>query len=86
MVPEEADGSKFFPDITYISDEVLTGMQHYYLARLVLEAHNPETPRLGPARREALEAVNQRIKKLVRIICGSAEASTCAGISTRRKC
>ncbi|KAH8204607.1 hypothetical protein TruAng_001236 [Truncatella angustata] len=74
MVPEEADGSKFFPDITYISDEVLTGMQHYYLARLVLEAHNPETPRLGPARREALEAVNQRIKKLVRIICGSAEA------------
>ncbi|KAI4601847.1 hypothetical protein KJ359_010712 [Pestalotiopsis sp. 9143b] len=63
MSPLQDDGSRFFPDMTYISDEVLTGMQHYYLARLVLEAHSPKTPRLGPARRLALESVNEELKR-----------------------
>ncbi|KAI0167894.1 hypothetical protein BJ166DRAFT_243096 [Pestalotiopsis sp. NC0098] len=75
MSPSQDDGSRFFPDLTYISDEVLTGMQHYYLARLVLEAHSPKTPRLGPARRLALETVNEELKRLVRVICGIAESN-----------
>ncbi|KAK9418070.1 hypothetical protein SUNI508_08499 [Seiridium unicorne] len=76
MSPEEADDARFLPEIIYVSDEVLTGMQHYYLGRLVLEAHNPDTPRLGPARRLALDGVNEKLKKLVRIICGISESNT----------
>lgn len=75
MSPEQVDDTSFFPEMTFISDEVLTGMQHYYLARLVLEAHSPKTPRLGPARRLALEGVNGELRRLVRIVCGIAESN-----------
>ncbi|ETS80758.1 hypothetical protein PFICI_08287 [Pestalotiopsis fici W106-1] len=75
MSLEQFDDTSFFPEMTYISDEVLTGMQHYYLARLVLEAHSPKTPRLGPARRLALEGVNGELRRLVRIVCGIAESN-----------
>lgn len=68
MSPEETGDTEVISDIVHMSGEVLTGMQHYSLGRRVLEAHNPDTPRLGPARRLALEAVNERLKRLVRTI------------------
>lgn len=76
MSPEDVGTSGFLPEITYLSDEVLTGMQHYYLGRLVLEAHSPETPRLGPGRNLAVDIVNQKLRRIVRIICGISEVRT----------
>lgn len=74
MTPEP-DGSAFLPEITFLSDAAVTSTQHYYLARLILAAHNPKTPKLGPARRVALEGVNEQAKQIVRIICGMAVVS-----------
>jgi hypothetical protein len=74
MTPE-ADSDAFLPEITLLSDAAVTGTQHYYVARLILAAHNPKTPKLGPARRLVLDAVNEKAKKIDRIICGMAEVS-----------
>ncbi|TRX92108.1 hypothetical protein FHL15_006975 [Xylaria flabelliformis] len=84
----EEDGNQFLPEPKYISDAVVTGLQHYYLARLILEAHNPTAPKLGPARKMHLTKTDQEMKHIVRKICGIAKANphtipgcVCASIS-----
>ncbi|KAI1734108.1 hypothetical protein F4680DRAFT_462654 [Xylaria scruposa] len=84
----EEDENQFLPEPKYISDAVVTGMQHYYLARLILEAHNPTAPKLGPARKMHLRKTDQEMKRIVRKICGIAKANphtvpgcVCASIS-----
>ncbi|KAF2972659.1 hypothetical protein GQX73_g877 [Xylaria multiplex] len=74
MSPEE-DDDQFLPEPKYLSDAVVTGLQHYYLARLVLEAHNPSTLKLGPARKIHLEKLDQEMKRIVRMVCGIAKAN-----------
>ncbi|KAI5925576.1 hypothetical protein F4810DRAFT_708526 [Camillea tinctor] len=88
ICPEEEETQGLFPRQMFITSAVVMGMQHFYLARLILEAHNPKTPRIGPARKMALDDVNTQVKKYVRIICGIAEANphifpsyVCASIS-----
>lgn len=71
------DDKAFLPNMPYRSDPVIAGMQHYYLARLLLTAHDPRTPKLGTARKLALEGVQERCKSLVRIACGIAEVRRC---------
>ncbi|KAI0860831.1 hypothetical protein F4860DRAFT_477860 [Xylaria cubensis] len=87
-VSAEADGNQFLPEPKYISDAAVTGLQHYYLARLILEAHNPTAPKLGPARKMHLRKADQEMKRIVRKICGIAKANphtipgcVCASIS-----
>lgn len=69
----KSDTAGFFPYEMYLNDAVVTGLQHYYLAHILLTAHNPETPRLGPARVAASRETNDEIKQTVRTICGIAE-------------
>ncbi|KAI1120606.1 hypothetical protein F5Y10DRAFT_258052 [Nemania abortiva] len=71
----EEDEDHFLPEPKFLSDAGVTGSQHYYLARLVLEAHNPTTPKLGPARKMHLEKIDEKMKRLVRTICGIAKAN-----------
>ncbi|KAI1359585.1 hypothetical protein F5Y08DRAFT_319211, partial [Xylaria arbuscula] len=75
--PMSADENeeKFLPEPKYLTDAVVTGMQHYYLARLILAAHNPRTINLGPARKVHLKNTDQEMKQIVRIICGIAKAN-----------
>lgn len=47
-------------------------MQHYYLARILLAAHDPNLPRLGPASKAAVRRMDDEIKAYVRLICGIA--------------
>ncbi|KAI0432725.1 hypothetical protein F5Y09DRAFT_301239 [Xylaria sp. FL1042] len=74
MSPEE-DEEQFLPERRYLTDAVVTGSQHYFLARLILEAHNPTTLKLGPARKMHLKNVDQEIRRIVRIICGIAKSN-----------
>ena len=67
----EADG--FLPNEMYLNDAVVTGLQHYYLAHILLTAHNPEIPKLGPRQVAAFRRTNDEIKRTVRVICGIAE-------------
>lgn len=59
-----------FPELQYVADDVVTGMQHYYLARILLVAHNPKIPRLGPLRTAALRAADAEVMEYIRILCG----------------
>ncbi|KAI0438349.1 hypothetical protein F4803DRAFT_535442 [Xylaria telfairii] len=75
MSAEEENEDQFLPEPKYISDAVVTGLQHYYMARLILEAHNPTVPKLGPARKMRLKETDQEMKRMVRTICGIAKAN-----------
>ena len=59
-----------FPVLQYIGDDVVIGMQHYYMSKILLVAHNPKIPRLGPLRTAALKAADDEIVQYVRILCG----------------
>lgn len=75
MFYREADEGEFFPEIWLVGDHVVTAMQHYYLARILLTAHDPNLPRLGPASKTAMRRMDDEIKAYVRIICGIALAN-----------
>lgn len=67
-----ADQDSSFPEIWILSDDILIGWQHYYIAKLLLCAHNPRVPRLGPARAATVLAMDEELKDYVRILCGIA--------------
>jgi hypothetical protein len=72
MYYREAGEGNCFPEIWLLGDAVVTGLQHYYLARILLTAHDPNLPRLGPASKIALRRIDDEIKSHVRNICGIA--------------
>ncbi|KAJ2993495.1 hypothetical protein NUW58_g1824 [Xylaria curta] len=74
-ISAEDNEDRFLPDSKYISDAVVTGLQHYYLARLILVAHNPNAPRLGPSRKMHQEEIDREMRGIVRTICGMAKAN-----------
>ncbi|KAI6778608.1 uncharacterized protein J7T54_003387 [Emericellopsis cladophorae] len=65
----------FLPDERYANSAVVTGLQHYHLAKMLLAAHSPTIPKLGFGRRRALDAINDEIKDAVRAIVGIAESN-----------
>ncbi|KAH7359263.1 hypothetical protein B0T11DRAFT_113750 [Plectosphaerella cucumerina] len=67
--------TSFLPNEPYYNSAVVTGIQHYYLAKMLLAAHSPKIPRLGPSRRAAFNAMNDEIKNIVRVIAGIAESN-----------
>ncbi|KAL1875484.1 hypothetical protein VTK73DRAFT_10034 [Phialemonium thermophilum] len=69
------NSESFLPREMYINDAVVTGVQHYHLARILLTAHNPTMPKLGPGQFAAAKAMDQEIKEAVRVICGIAESN-----------
>jgi hypothetical protein len=71
----EPDDGEVFPEIWVLGDAVGTGLMHYRLTRILLTAHNPKIPRLGPGQRAALHAADEDIKHDVRLICGIAESN-----------
>lgn len=72
MFYQDPGESELHPEIWLLSDAVVTGLQHYYLARILLAAHNPYLPRLGPASKAALTNMEAEIKSYVRLICAMA--------------
>lgn len=72
MYHRDPGDGEFFPEIWLFGDAIVTGLQHYYLARILLTAHDPNLPRLGPASKSALRRMDEEIRSYVRIICGMA--------------
>jgi len=52
------DSSSVFPEIWLTGDHIVTALQHYHLALILLAAHDPKIPRLGPQQRIAQQAVD----------------------------
>ena len=67
---KEANHDNIFPDIWFLHDDILIGLAHYHIAQILLSAHNPKLPRLGPSRATALRVMDEEIKDHVRILCG----------------
>lgn len=73
---EPADND-MFPEIWMNGQVAGTGMLHYRLTKILLTAHSPKIPRLGPGQRTALREADEEIKNDVRIICGIAQSNEC---------
>ncbi|KAL3431195.1 hypothetical protein BDV09DRAFT_198905 [Aspergillus tetrazonus] len=69
--PDSETGS-IFPGIWYADDTHITAAQTLCLLDILFIAFAPTTPRLGPSRRQELDAIDEKIRKLVLEICGMA--------------
>ncbi|KAL9109913.1 MAG: hypothetical protein Q9227_005436 [Pyrenula ochraceoflavens] len=70
-----AEQGLIFPELWYLNDAAVTGCQHLHLAKLLLAAHNPKIPRLGPKQRIAMQETDELIKNEVKIVCAMAESN-----------
>lgn len=61
-----------FPEVVYLSNMAVTGVLFYRLGRLLLKAHDPSTPRVGPFSRQALLEVDEEMVTELKLICGTA--------------
>lgn len=70
----DADRSRgeVFPELWYLNDCHVIGIQHLELARILLAVYNPKIPRLGPGQRIAMRSVDLELKSIVKRLCGIA--------------
>jgi hypothetical protein len=61
-----------FPEICYLSDCHVAGVQHCELAKILLAVYDPTRPKLGPGHVASRRALNQELKKSVLRLCGIA--------------
>ncbi|KAJ6072444.1 hypothetical protein N7467_010529 [Penicillium canescens] len=69
--PDPANG-KIFPELWYLNNCHVAGLQHLELARILLAVYNPRLPRLGPGQRTAMRSVDEEIRAIVLRLCGIA--------------
>ena len=69
--PDMARG-EVFPDICYLSDCHVAGIQHVELARILLAVYDPTRPKLGPGHVNSTRLLNENLKRIVLRLCGIA--------------
>lgn len=74
---KEPAEDELFPEIWMNGQVAGTGMLHYRLTKILLTAHSPKIPRLGPGQRAALHEADEEIKNDVLTICGIAQSNEC---------
>lgn len=69
--PDRSRG-EVFPELWYLNDCHVAGLQHLELARILLTVYNPKLPRLGPGQRTAMRSVDREVRSIVLRLCGIA--------------
>lgn len=64
------DSDTPFPEVYYAYDCPIAGQQYSEICRIILLAHDPRTPGLGPGRTDCKRLQEERIRKAVRSVCG----------------
>lgn len=68
----EADDEHVFPEIWYLTDHHVAGIQHLELARILLAVYDPSVPKLGPGHRLAQATLSRELRAIVKRLCGIA--------------
>ncbi|KAK9413790.1 hypothetical protein SUNI508_11608 [Seiridium unicorne] len=71
---EDRKSGDGFPDIFVLSESIALGWQLYHLSRILLVAHDPNRPRLGPGGALARRTIDKALKKDAEIVCGIANS------------
>ncbi|KAJ5533327.1 hypothetical protein N7494_009879 [Penicillium frequentans] len=69
--PDRSCG-EVFPELWYLNNCHVAGLQFLELARILLTVYNPKLPRLGPGQRTAMRSVDQELRSIVVRLCGIA--------------
>ncbi|KAL2807840.1 hypothetical protein BJX63DRAFT_57520 [Aspergillus granulosus] len=69
--PDKQKG-EVFPEICYLTNIHIAGVQHVELARILLAVYNPNIPKLGLGHRAAMRAVSEELRGCVLRLCGIA--------------
>lgn len=72
----EASEDAVFPEIWLLNGFVTAGLQYYHLTKVLLTAHNPKLPRLGPGQKAASRIMDEELKYSIVNLCGLAESNT----------
>ncbi|KAK5427759.1 hypothetical protein LTR34_008701 [Exophiala xenobiotica] len=69
--PDRAKG-EVFPQIYYMADCHVAGVQHVELARILLAVYDPTAPKLGPGYLASVRKLSMELKNAVLRLCGIA--------------
>lgn len=69
--PDRARG-EVFPELWYVNNCHVAGLQFLELARILLTVYNPKLPRLGPGQRTAMRTVDREVRTIVLRLYGMA--------------
>lgn len=69
------NGGSLYPSIWLLNDAAATGLQNYYLIRILLSAFNPHMPRTGPTRTLFLRTENAEMRQHTRMLVGIARGN-----------
>jgi hypothetical protein len=69
--PDRSRG-EVFPELWYLNDCHVAGVQHLEIARILLAVYNPNIPRLGPGQRAATRDMDRDLKSIILRLCGIA--------------
>ncbi|KAI1629443.1 hypothetical protein EDD37DRAFT_51122 [Exophiala viscosa] len=72
--PDRAKG-EVFPQICYMADCHVAGVQHVELARILLAVYDPTAPKLGPGYLARMRKLTTELKSAVLRLCGIAESN-----------
>jgi hypothetical protein len=61
-----------FPELWYLDNCHVAGLQFLELARILLAVYNPKLHRLGPGQRMAMRSVDRKVRGIVLRLCGIA--------------
>ena len=69
--PDKSNG-EVFPEVCYLADCHVVGVQHVDLAKILLSVYDPTRPKLGPRHVASMKALSQELRTIVLRLCGIA--------------